>query len=129
LTGKIIAIWGLAFKANTDDIREASSMQTINGLLEAGAKVKVFDPEAMDNIKKLFGDKIEYAKDQYKALIGADALALITEWQVFRAPSFNVIKELLKEPVIFDGRNLYSLDDMKQQGFHYESIGRNKITQ
>jgi UDPglucose 6-dehydrogenase len=129
LTGKIIAIWGLAFKANTDDIREASSIQTINGLLEAGAKVKVFDPEAMDNIKTLFGDKIEYAKDQYEALIGADALALITEWQVFRAPSFNVIKELLKEPVIFDGRNLYSLDDMKQQGFHYESIGRNKITQ
>jgi UDPglucose 6-dehydrogenase len=128
LTGKTFALWGLAFKANTDDIREASSIETINGLLDAGAKVRVFDPEAMENIRGVYGDKIEYAEDQYEALIGADALAVITEWQLFRTPNFNVVKELLKEPIIFDGRNLYSLDFMKEKGFYYESIGRTIIT-
>ncbi len=124
LTGKTIAMWGLAFKPNTDDIREAPALYIIKGLLEAGAKIKAFDPEAMANVKEMFGDKIQFASDQYEALIEADALAIVTEWSAFRAPSFKVMKELLKEPIIFDGRNLYDLDRMKEKGFHYESIGR-----
>ncbi len=127
LNGKTIAMWGLAFKPNTDDIREAPALYIINDLLEAGAKVKAFDPEAMENVKAIFGDKITFVKDQYEALIDANALAIVTEWSVFRTPSFNVMKELLQEPVIFDGRNLYELDNMKDKGFYYESIGRNKI--
>lgn len=127
IKGKKIAIWGLAFKPNTDDIREASSIRTINGLLAAGCSITVYDPEAMGNIKKIFGDKIKYASEQYEALIGADSLAIITEWSVFRTPSFDVMKELLIEPVIFDGRNLYNLERMKEKGFHYESIGREKL--
>jgi len=128
LTGKTFAMWGLAFKANTDDIREASSIETINGLLEAGANIKAFDPEAMDNIKAIYGDKITFVNDQYEALIEADALAVVTEWQLFRTPSFDVIKELLKEPVVFDGRNLYDLAFMKERGFYYDSIGRNTVS-
>lgn len=128
LTGKTFAMWGLAFKANTDDIREASSIETINGLLEAGATIKAFDPEAMDNIKAIYGDKITFVNDQYEALIEADALAVVTEWQLFRTPSFDVIKELLKEPVVFDGRNLYDLAFMKEKGFYYDSIGRNTVS-
>jgi len=128
LTGKTFAMWGLAFKANTDDIREASSIETINGLLEAGANIKAFDPEAMDNIKAIYGDKITFVNDQYEALIEADALAVVTEWQLFRTPSFDVIKELLKEPVVFDGRNLYDLAFMKEKGFYYDSIGRNTVS-
>lgn len=128
LTGKTFAMWGLAFKANTDDIREASSIETINGLLEAGASIKAFDPEAMDNIKAIYGDKITFVNDQYEALIEADALAVITEWQLFRTPSFDVVKELLKEPVVFDGRNLYDLEFMKEKGFYYDSIGRNTVS-
>lgn len=127
LSGKKIAIWGLAFKPETDDIREASSIETIEGLLQAGAEVTVFDPEAMNNIRKLFGERIAYAEDQYEALVGADALGIVTEWQVFRTPSFKVIKELLKAPVIFDGRNLYNLSFMAKEGFHYESIGRSTV--
>ncbi len=127
LTGKTIAIWGLAFKPNTDDIREAPALYIIDGLLEAGAKIKAFDPEAMSNVKAIYGDKIQFADDQYEALIDADALAIVTEWSVFRAPSFKVMKELLKDPVIFDGRNLYDLDRIKEKGFHYQSMGRNTI--
>ncbi len=127
LTGKTIGIWGLAFKPNTDDIREAPALYIIEGLLEAGAKIKAFDPEAMENIKRVFGHKIELVNDQYEAIIGADALAIITEWSVFRTPSFTVMKELMKQPIIFDGRNLYDLHRMESLGFHYESIGRNKI--
>jgi len=129
LTGKTIGIWGLSFKPNTDDIREAPALYIIEELLEAGAQVKAFDPEAMDNVKAIFGDRIELKEDQYEALIGADALAIITEWSVFRTPSFQVMQELLKEPIIFDGRNLYDLERMREQGFHYDSIGRNKIVQ
>ncbi|MEL7118758.1 MAG: UDP-glucose/GDP-mannose dehydrogenase family protein [Bacteroidota bacterium] len=125
--GKTIGLWGLAFKPNTDDIREAPAIYTINELLAAGAHVKAFDPEAMDNIKAMYGDKIQLCKDQYEAIIDADALAIVTEWSVFRTPSFKVIKELLKNPIIFDGRNLYDLKEMKEQGFYYESIGRNKV--
>jgi UDPglucose 6-dehydrogenase len=127
LSGKTIAIWGLAFKPNTDDIREAPALYIMEELLKAGAKIKAFDPEAMHNIKALFGDRIQYAGDQYEALIEADALAIITEWSVFRTPSFKVMKELLKEPLVFDGRNLYDLERMKELGFHYNSIGRNPV--
>jgi len=121
---KTIAIWGLAFKPNTDDIREAPSLYTIEGLLEMGCKVKVFDPEAMPNVSRLFGESIVYAKDQYDALEDADALAIMTEWSLFRTPSFEVIKKLLSDKAIFDGRNLYDIETMKEIGVHYESIGR-----
>ena len=124
LSGRTIGIWGLAFKPNTDDIREGPSLYTIEALLEAGATVKAFDPEAMENIQRYFGDRIELCKDQYEVLINADALAIITEWSVFRTPSFQVMKELMKKEVIFDGRNLYDLEVMADLGFHYHSIGR-----
>jgi UDPglucose 6-dehydrogenase len=127
LEGKTIAIWGLAFKPNTDDIREAPALYIIDKLLEAGATVKAFDPEAMENVKALYGDRITFADDQYEATIGADALAIVTEWSVFRTPSFKVMKELMKAPVVFDGRNLYDLDRMQEQGFYYESIGRTRV--
>lgn len=127
LRGRTIGIWGLAFKPNTDDIREAPALYTIEALLEAGATIKAFDPEAMENIRRYFGDKIELCKDQYEALINADALAIITEWSVFRTPSFQVMKELMKEGVIFDGRNLYDLEAMAEQEFHYHSIGRESV--
>lgn len=129
LSGKTIALWGLAFKPNTDDVREAPALYTIESLLNAGAKVKAYDPEAMENIRRIFGDKIELAQDQYEALINADALAILTEWSVFRTPSFQVLKELLKEKLIFDGRNLYDVEDMKERGFRYFSIGRETVWQ
>ncbi|MEM9836624.1 MAG: nucleotide sugar dehydrogenase, partial [Bacteroidota bacterium] len=127
LAGKTIAIWGLAFKPNTDDIREAPALYTIDRLLAAGAQVRAFDPEAMDNVRALYGDKVTFVDEQYEALIGADALAIMTEWQVFRTPSFDVMKKLLTEPVIFDGRNLYNLDNMQEKGFFYNSIGRQEV--
>lgn len=127
LTGRTIAIWGLAFKPNTDDIREAPALYTIDKLLAAGAQVRVFDPEALENVKARYADRISYAQDQYEALIGADALAIVTEWSVFRTPSFAVMKELMRQPLIFDGRNLYDLEQMKEYGFDYRSIGRSEI--
>lgn len=127
VSGKTIAIWGLAFKPNTDDIREAPALYTIDILLNAGAKINVFDPEAMDNVKKIYGDRIQYAQDQYEALINADALAIATEWSLFRTPSFQVMKELLHNHVIVDGRNLYDLEDMAERGFNYYSIGRDPV--
>ncbi len=126
LSGKRIGIWGLAFKPETDDIREAPSLYIIDELLQAGAEVTAFDPEAMDNVKRKLGDSIAFAPGMYGALEDADALVICTEWGVFRNPNFEVIKELLKEPVIFDGRNLYDVGEMKSEGFHYESIGRSK---
>ena len=129
LSGKTIAVWGLAFKPNTDDIREAPALYIINELLEAGAQIKTYDPEGMDNVKELYGDRIQFASDQYEALIGADALAIVTEWSVFRTPSFKVMKELLSSPLIFDGRNLYDLELMKEEGFYYSSIGRITVEQ
>lgn len=128
LQGKTIAIWGLAFKPNTDDIREAPALYLIEDLLKAGAKVKAFDPEAMKNVSAQYNGQVQMAQDQYEALIGADALAIVTEWSVFRTPSFEVMKQLLKNPVIFDGRNLYDVEVMEDKGFHYESIGRNIVT-
>ena len=124
LAGKTVAIWGLSFKPNTDDIREAPALYIIEELLETGAKIKAFDPEAKENIKRYFGDRIQLVDEQYEALIDADVLAIITEWSVFRTPSFKVMKELLKSNAIFDGRNLYEPETMEELGFHYESIGR-----
>lgn len=124
LSGKTLALWGLAFKPDTDDIREAPALYMIDALTAAGAKIKAFDPEAMDNVRERVGDKIEFCKNGYEALEGADALLIATEWQVFRTPDFAKVKELLNENVIFDGRNLYDLTNMRDQGFYYESIGR-----
>jgi UDPglucose 6-dehydrogenase len=127
LKGKHFALWGLAFKPDTDDIREAPALYVIDKLVEAGATVTAFDPEAMDNVKALLGDKISFADDQYSALQGADALIIATEWSVFRSPEFPKISSGLKEKVIFDGRNLYDLDQMRELGFYYNSIGRRTV--
>lgn len=127
LTGKTIAIWGLAFKPYTDDIREAPALYNIDELLKLGAKVKAHDPEAMENVRELYGDKIELCSNQYDALDGADALLIVTEWPVFRQPEFDTIASKLKNKVIFDGRNLYRVDEMEQLGFTYFSIGRKEI--
>lgn len=127
LNGKTIAIWGLAFKPNTDDIREAPSLYNIEALLNEGAKVRAFDPEAAENIRKMYGDKIELVDDEYTALKGADALLIVTEWPVFRQPDFDLIAINLKQKVIFDGRNLYPTSQMEELGFTYFSIGRKEI--
>ena len=124
LSGKTIAIWGLAFKPYTDDIREAPALYNIEELLSLGAKVKAHDPEAMENVRELLGDKIELYEDQYEALDGADALLIVTEWPVFRQPEFDTVEQKLKNKVIFDGRNLYKVEEMEQLGFTYYSIGR-----
>ncbi|HHH49674.1 MAG TPA: UDP-glucose/GDP-mannose dehydrogenase family protein [Saprospiraceae bacterium] len=127
LTGKTIALWGLAFKPNTDDIREAPALYIIEELLQAGAKVQAFDPEAMDNVKEIFGNRITFCKNQYDALENADALAIATEWSVFRTPNFGKLISSLKTKAIFDGRNLYDMEKMKELGIYYESIGRMPI--
>lgn len=127
LKGKKVALWGLAFKPDTDDIREAPALYLIEALLAQGAKVVAFDPEAMENVKSLIGDKIDFVSNQYEALEGADALMIATEWAVFRNPDFSKLKEKLNSPVIFDGRNLFQLEDMKDHGFYYNSIGRKTI--
>ncbi len=124
IKGKHFALWGLAFKPETDDIREAPSLYMIDRLLEEGATVKAFDPEAMDNVRSQVEDKIAYANEPYEALEGADALLIATEWSVFRAPDLEKVRSLLKEPLIFDGRNLYDPEEMKEAGFRYFSIGR-----
>lgn len=127
LKGKTIAVWGLAFKPETDDIREAPSIDMMNGLLELDAKLQVFDPEAMPNIKKRFGDKLHYSESMYEALEGADALLICTEWSIFRTPDYSRLKNSLNNPVIFDGRNLYNVNDMEAEGFTYVSIGRKAV--
>ena len=124
LKGKHFALWGLAFKPNTDDIREAPSLFLIEALLREGATISVFDPEAMNNVKQLLGDTISYAANQYDALIKADALIIATEWNEFRTPDFSKISSNLKEKVIFDGRNLFDLNAMIDLNYHYESVGR-----
>ncbi|MCH2230874.1 MAG: UDP-glucose/GDP-mannose dehydrogenase family protein [Crocinitomicaceae bacterium] len=128
LTGMKFALWGLAFKPDTDDIREASALYMIEALNEAGASVVAFDPEAMPNVKEVVGDNVEFVTDQYDALNDSDALLIATEWSAFRNPDFNRIKDSLKEPVIFDGRNIYDLEDMKNKGFYYNSIGRRTVS-
>ncbi|MBE9585879.1 UDP-glucose/GDP-mannose dehydrogenase family protein [Mucilaginibacter sp. JRF] len=127
LEGKKFAIWGLAFKPETDDIREAPSLYIIKALVARGAKLVVYDPEAMSNVKNLLGDVVEYADSQYEALVDADALLILTEWSVFRNPDFEKISNSLKNKVIFDGRNLYDLAKMTELGFYYSSIGRSVV--
>ncbi|HQV55660.1 MAG TPA: UDP-glucose/GDP-mannose dehydrogenase family protein, partial [Chitinophagaceae bacterium] len=127
LKGKKFAMWGLAFKPNTDDIREAPALEIIARLVESGASVTAFDPEAMPNVKKETKLSINFAPDQYSALQDADALIICTEWNEFRTPDFEKIASQLKTKVIFDGRNLYDTEHMKNKGFYYESIGRGKV--
>ena len=127
IKGKHFAMWGLAFKPNTDDIREAPALYIIRELLEAGATISTFDPEAMPNVKKLLGEKVEFTNDQYEALNGADALIIATEWSVFRTPDFDKMNGLMKSKVIFDGRNLYDLQRMNDLGYYYNSVGRDVI--
>jgi len=123
LKGKVIALWGLSFKPQTDDMREAPSLVMIKLLHEAGARIKAYDPVAMQEAKRILGNNVEYAEDQYDALIDADCLLMITEWPEFKFPNWNVIKKLLKEPVVFDGRNIYDVEEMKKNGFDYFCIG------
>jgi UDPglucose 6-dehydrogenase len=127
LQGKHFALWGLAFKPETDDIREAPALYIIDALLAAGATVTAFDPEGMKNVKAIVGDKITFAENQYDALKDADALLIVTEWSLFRTPDFDKVESLLKAKVIFDGRNLYDLDKMIDCGYYYNSIGRKEI--
>jgi UDPglucose 6-dehydrogenase len=125
LKNKTIAMWGLSFKPQTDDMREAPSLVLVQKLLEAGAKVKAYDPVAMHEAKRILGDTIEYAMDQYEALIDADALLVVTEWPEFKFPNFNVIKKLMRALVVLDGRNVYDISEMKDLGFDYYCIGIN----
>jgi UDPglucose 6-dehydrogenase len=127
LTGKHFTIWGLAFKPNTDDIREAPAFAIIDALLQSGATIAVSDPEAMANTKATYGDKIIFANNQYDALQNADALIIATEWNEFRTPNFEKIASLLPSKIIFDGRNLFDVEQMEKLGFHYESIGRRTV--
>jgi UDPglucose 6-dehydrogenase len=127
LKGKKIALWGLAFKPDTDDIREAPALYIIDALVDAGATVTAFDPEAMPNVQGVIGDKITYASNEYEALENADALVVCTEWGIFRNPDFDKIAALLNDKVIFDGRNLFDLNEMNERGFYYSSIGRSIV--
>ncbi|MEX0679111.1 MAG: UDP-glucose/GDP-mannose dehydrogenase family protein [Pirellulales bacterium] len=124
LAGRTVAVWGLAFKPRTDDVREAPSLVLIDRLLAGGAKLQVHDPEAMANVRSIYGDKLTYSQQPYEALVAADALAIMTEWKEFLQPDFAHMRSLMKSPVIFDGRNLYSPRQMKAAGFVYHSIGR-----
>jgi len=127
LKGKKIAMWGLAFKPDTDDIREAPSLYMIDKLTKDGADVFAYDPEAMSNVQGLIGDQINYGSNEYEVLKDADALVICTEWSIFRNPDFDKMKSLMNDPVIFDGRNLFEIEDMTDKGFYYSSIGRNTI--
>jgi len=127
LKGKKIAMWGLAFKPDTDDIREAPALYMIDALTAEGAEITAYDPEAMENVKRTIGEKITYAENEYEALKDADALVICTEWGIFRNPDFDKVKSLMKDAVIFDGRNLFEIDEMTQLGFYYNSIGRKTI--
>lgn len=125
LKGKKVALWGLSFKPRTDDMREAPSLVVIDSLVKDGADVYAYDPVAMDEAKRRIGGKVKYVSDQYEALIDADCLVIMTEWNEFRFPNFNVIKKLMINQVIFDGRNIYEIDEMKEKGFEYFGIGIN----
>lgn len=124
LKGKVVTLWGLAFKPETDDMREATSLVTIDLLLKAGCRVKVYDPIAMDECHRRIGDTVEYATDMYDATLDSDALLLLTEWKQFRLPSWGVIKKLMNKTLLIDGRNIYDAEDIKNQGFEYFSIGK-----
>ncbi len=127
LKGKKIAIWGLAFKPDTDDIREAPALFMIDLLLEGGAQLSVFDPEAMKNVEQIYGDKLVYGESEYAILDDADAILICTEWSIFRNPDFELMRSKMKDAVIFDGRNLFEMDEMSNRGFYYSSIGRSLI--
>jgi UDPglucose 6-dehydrogenase len=127
LAGKTFAVWGLAFKPNTDDIREAPALVIIDELLEAGAKVNAFDPEAMKNVKAIYGDRVNFCANIYATLENADCLLVLTEWSEFRTPDFTKVLAALKDNLIFDGRNVYDLDRMKELGFQYISVGRPRV--
>ena len=127
LAGRVFVLWGIAFKPKTDDIREAPALTIIDGLLAAGAKVRASDPKALSHLERIYGGKIGYFEDAYEALTGGDALIICTEWNEFRSPDFDRIKATLKQPVIFDGRNLYACEQMQRRGFTYYSIGRPKV--
>jgi len=126
LNGKTIALWGLSFKPGTDDMREAPSLVLINRLIEAGAKVRAYDPVAMNEAKRILGERIEYSNDLYETVIASDALAVVTEWNEFRLPNFRVLNKLMNNAVIFDGRNIYEAEEVKEHGFGYYGIGRQK---
>jgi len=128
VSGMQFTLWGLAFKPDTDDIREASALYMIEALLAAGASVVAHDPEAMENVQSVIGDRIRYVEDQYEALEKSNALLIATEWSAFRNPDFDRMKRLLNEPVVFDGRNIYELEEMKDKGFYYSSIGRRTVS-
>src|SRR5690606_6863261 len=120
LDGKRVAVWGLAFKPRTDDLRDSPALRLIDALLDAGAEVHAHDPEAMERAKERYGDKVHFHDDAYEALAGADALALVTEWRPYQHPNFERIKELMRTPVLLDGRNIWSSYQLDQQGFDYE---------
>ena len=124
LQGKTVAVWGLAFKPETDDMREATSLVTIGQLLEAGCRVRVFDPAAMDECRRRLGDKVEYAKDMYDAVLDADAMLLLTEWKQFRLPSWGVMKKTMRHALVIDGRNIYDQEELAEYGFEYHCIGK-----
>ena len=124
LEGKVIAVWGLAFKAETDDVRESPALAVIQGLLDSGAAVRAYDPHAMESARRVFGDSIFYAADPYDAAEGADALVVVTEWLVFRTPDFDRLGRAMRRRLIIDGRNLYDPDRLGPLGFEYHGIGR-----
>ena len=124
LKGKVIAVWGLAFKPRTDDMREAPAAAVIDGLLEAGASVRAYDPKAMDVARHVYGDRIHFCKRSYDAVEGADALVVATEWNEFREPDFARVKAPMRRPAVFDGRNSYNSQVLREMGFHYQGIGR-----
>jgi UDPglucose 6-dehydrogenase len=125
LKEKCLAVWGLAFKPRTDDIRESPALALIDALLDEGVRLRVHDPEALANVRQLYGDRLVYCDRPYGALEGADGLAIVTEWQEFRRPDFEVMRRLMRQPVIFDGRNLYEPKTIHAAGFTYYAIGRN----
>ena len=127
LKNRIIAVWGLAFKPKTDDMREAPSLVMINALKKAGARLKVYDPVAMDEARKVLGNGVEYCEKNYDALKGAHALLICTEWNEFRRPDFGLMKKVMKQPVVFDGRNIYTPDLMEKYGFKYYCIGKRTV--
>lgn len=126
LTGRQVAVWGLSFKAETDDMRESPAIPLVDGILDAGGAVRAHDPKAMDVAREIYGDRLYYARDPYDALAGADALVIVTEWLVYRNPDFDRMKSLLAAPLVFDGRNLYDPDRMRRLGFEYHAIGRRR---
>jgi UDPglucose 6-dehydrogenase len=128
LKGRTFGLWGLSFKPKTDDMREAPSLVIIERLLEMGATVRAYDPVAMEEAKRILGDRIEFAKDEYDACIDADALLVVTEWSEFRVPNFRILEKLMRSKVIFDGRNIYDNEEMREQGYDYFSIGRDSVT-